>query len=261
MLKHRLYVDESGDHAYKNADKIENRYLGLTGILIVKTVYDATFQPQLEQLKRDHFSYDIDDPPILVRNEIIGKKGKFGVLLNPSANSMWGDAILDYYTGLKGYAQIFTVVVDKYEHMKNYPTDAFDPYDYGFRVLLRRVRGYLAIHKEQTDVIPESRNGKDDKELKKSYNELRYEGDHWSPPEDYQAVYPVKDLRTRRKDQNVAGLQLADLIACGQKLETLDKENMPPPAQLSSFAKRLNSTIKPVINPYGQYLIVEKIKE
>lgn len=255
MLKYRLYVDESGDHGYKGASKIENRYLGITGILIEKTIYDTMFQPQLEQLKQVHFSYDIDNPPILVRNKIIGRKGVFGVLANPTLKSRWAIAILHYFAGLEHYAQVFTVVVDKYEHLEKYPTDAFDPYDYGFRVLLRRVRGYLAIQKEQTDVIPESRNGVDDKELKKSYNELRYVGDRWSLPEDYQAVYPIEDLKTRRKDQNVGGLQLADLMACGQKLETIKKEKMPLPREISPFTKRLNSTIKPFVNPYGQYLL------
>lgn len=44
----RLYIDESGDHTYKEIDKIDKRYLGLTGCIINNEHYRTIFQPELE---------------------------------------------------------------------------------------------------------------------------------------------------------------------------------------------------------------------
>ena len=93
MYNYRLYIDESGDHGYKRACEIENRYLGLTGLLVDKVCYDNWFRPNLEQLKRAYFKYDIDNPPVLVRNWIKGRKKWFDVLLDSSVNKKWEESI------------------------------------------------------------------------------------------------------------------------------------------------------------------------
>lgn len=39
----RLYVDESGDHTYKEIEKPEKRYLGITGCIISSEYYRTAF--------------------------------------------------------------------------------------------------------------------------------------------------------------------------------------------------------------------------
>jgi len=116
MFEYRLYIDESGDHGYKHAKDLFNRYLGLTGVLINKSIYDAMFQPQLEALKRAYFLYDIDMPPILVRQKIRKREEVFSVLEDQALNLKWEHSILNYFTSLIPYTQIFTVVIDKEGH-------------------------------------------------------------------------------------------------------------------------------------------------
>jgi hypothetical protein len=257
MPKYRLYVDESGDHGYRHADRISNRYLGLTGLLVEKKCYDSLFQPTLEQLKRVHFNYDIDDPPILVCNRIKGRKGCFWVLRDKEPNHKWEEGILNYFTSLLQHCQLFTVVIDKLEHHNKYPETSFDPYIYAFKVLLRRVKGYLSSRDWQADIIPESRGGNEDDDLKKAYKELRTIGDRWSKGEEYCTVFPLEPITTKKKSQNVAGLQIVDLIAYGQTLETIVNGNAPLPIKsIGKFTRRVNDAVRPMVNPYGQYFLV-----
>jgi len=258
MFEYRLYIDESGDHSYKHVSEPDKRYLGLTGVLIKKSVYDTVFQLQLEQLKRVFFRYDIDDPPILVRRRIIERKSEFGVLQDQDLNSKWEYGILNYFTGLIPYSQVFTVVIDKEKHRQKYPVQTFNPYDYSLEVLLWRVRGYLNFYSEQADVIAESRGIPEDTQLKEAYLKLRTVGPRnkrYGTAQGYQKAFPAEHLIVKRKDENVAGLQIADLLAAGQKLATIEKEGKPLPRPPGRFTKQLNSIIQPMINEYGQYLL------
>lgn len=146
-------------------------------------------------------------------------------------------------------------MVDKERHINKYPTETFDPYKYGLVVLLRRVRGYLAIHNEQADVLAESRGNPLDEQLKTAYRNLRTLGERYGKAQEYQEVFPVKDIIVKRKDQNVAGIQIADLLVTGQTLETIIKRGKTPPQAPSAFTKRLNSVVAPMVNKFGQYLL------
>ena len=111
MTDYRLYIDESGDHTYRHVSNLDSRYLGLTGVLIGKTYYDPVVPAAVEALKRQHFYYDPDNPPILVRSRIRWHKGAFGVLQNPARNAKWETDVLTFLGAIK--AQVFTVVMDK----------------------------------------------------------------------------------------------------------------------------------------------------
>jgi hypothetical protein len=256
VFEYRLYIDESGDHSYKHVSQLDKRYLGLTGILVNKKAYDTMFQPQLEQLKRFFFRYDIDEPIILVRKEIVQRRGAFSVLRDPDLNSKWDESILNYFAGLIPYSQVFTVVMDKKTHLEKYPQKTFEAYGYALKVLLRRVRGYLSYHDRQSDVMIESRGKKEDRKLEEAYHMLHVVGDgRYGTANDYQQSFPAEDLIVRKKEENIAGLQIADLLVHGQTLATIIKARKPAPVQLGPFAKRLNSAIDPMINPFGQYLL------
>lgn len=256
MHKWRLYIDESGDHTYKHIDNPDSRYLGLTGILILKEQYDKHIQPDLEALKRKIFRYDPDNPPILVRSDIIHRKRWFYVLQNDALNKQWEDELLNFVKGLKGYAQVFTVVIDKKKHLEDYPNQAFDPYAYSLAVLLNRVRGFLVQKKEQADIIAEARGGVEDQQIMKTYVDLVTKGSYFGKTGDYyRQAYPENKLVVRRKDTNIAGLQLADVIAYGQKAQTILESDRPLPRPLTGFAKELNDVVDTLVNRYGRYFL------
>ncbi len=261
VCEYRLYIDESGDHTYHRLNDLSRRYLGLTGVIIERRAYDLIFQPYLEGLKVFYFHQDTDRPVILHRDDIRSFDGSFKVLLDTEVRETWENSILNYFANLRNHAQIFTVVIDKKQHKAKYPNETFDPYHYSLEVLLWRVRGYLVPSRpvaKQADIISESRNPNLDFRLKEVYRELRTTGPtnkQFGTPEGYKEAYPASELYVQKKIANVAGLQIADLVATGQKLETLERENKPLPSKITRFTRKLNGTIDPMINRWGRYLV------
>lgn len=255
MHEWRLYIDESGDHTYKHLDDIDRRYLGLTGVLIRKEYYNNHVQPTLEGLKRKLFRYDPDDPPILVRREIIHRRRWFYVLQDEALNEQWGKSLLSFVGGLKGNAQVFTVVVDKKKHLNDYPRQTFDPYVYSLAVLLNRVRGFLVRRGEYADIIVESRGKVEDRQIKEAYVKLITEGSLFGDGAYYRQAYPEKELTVKPKITNIAGLQLADVFAFGQKVRTITENNKPFPRPLGNFDKQLADVVDGLVNQYGRYFL------
>lgn len=254
METYRLYIDETGDHRYKQLDKLESRYLGLTGVLFDKEYYNAIIPQQLESLKKQFFKYDPDSPPVLVRSEIAYRKHGFGVLVNAELNIKWETALLALFRELK--TQIFTVVIDKKAHIEKYPLETFDAYIYSLAVLLWRVRGYLNYKGLQADIIAEARGKVEDANIQRAFDIIRHNGfTHYGTAEGYCQVFPGDKLKFRTKVHNVAGLQLADLIAYGQKLKTLAENNKPYHKPASRFTNLLNDTIERQVNKYGRYML------
>ena len=63
------------------------------------------------------------------------------------------------------------------------------------------------------DVLAESRGGKEDLRLKHSFERVFIEGSDWVPPELIQAHLTSRQLKAKPKANNIAGLQLADIVA------------------------------------------------
>ncbi len=256
MLQYRLYIDESGDHTYKQLTTLDRRYLGLTGVLIGKAYYDEHLPRELEELKQRHFPYDPDAPTILVRSEIKNRRRAFYVLQDPRVSDAWEEDILGYYRRLVPHAKVFTVVIDKVNHLSRYPIQTFDPYQYALSVLLRRVSGYLVRLSAQADVMAEARGAKEDRQIQEAYQDLRTTGSYYGTASEYAASFPAEELIVRRKDHNVAGLQIADLIAYGQKWATVIEKGSPCPRPLTGLTERLNTVVDQMVNQYGRYLLV-----
>lgn len=255
-ITHRLYIDESGDHSYNGTHDLTKRYLGLTGVLIAISDYVSKAHPELEQLKRDHFRYDPDYPVILVRKQIIDRKGAFGVLSNPQRNADWEQSVTKFFSGLP--ARPYTVVIDKWDHKKRYPTNTFDPYSYAISVLLRRVRSltWRFLAGAECEVIAESRGNVEDAQLAGAYANLYVNGDQWFPAHEFRAAYPNPQITIRKKSENVSGHQIADLLAAGQKELTIVEANLPLIRQPSAFTYSVNAAIASRIDKkYQRFLL------
>lgn len=255
MAEWRLYIDESGDHAYKHLDNPYQRYLGVTGVLARKNRYDSQAQPALEKLKQDNFRYDSDDPPILTRSLIRSRKRWFYVLQDDDLNDKWEASLLTYIGSLVPFTQVFTVVIDKKRHLELYPNQTFDAYTYSLAVLLNRVRGYLKVQSGQADVLAESRGKVEDEAIKSAYRELRATGSTYGDGLYYRECYPEDNLMVRKKSENVAGLQIADLLAYPQKILTIQASGKPYPTAASAYTQKVNHAARRMVNQYGRYML------
>ncbi len=251
--RYRLYVDESGDHTYQNLSEPAARYLGLTGVAVEVEYYRDDFQPALEELKQSIFPHSPDDPVVLVRNRIISRKGAFGRLKDKEVNAQWEKGWLDFLR--RHQIRIFTVVIDKHEHREKYRNAAWHPYYYSMTVLMERYRGWLSYLKARGDVLAESRGRKEDRELQGAYDNVLARGTNFLSAQQFSEVLTSRKLKIKKKEHNIAGLQVADLLAFPSKVDVLasyGKTLGKPPRR---FTAAINDVIRPKHNQYCRVVL------
>ena len=121
---------------------------------------------------------------------------------------------------------VISVCIDKKQHKETYKTWRYDPYHYCLAVLLERFVFFLEQTGNRGDVMAESRGGKEDRRLKDSFARLWENGTEYVSPERFQDVLTSKQLKVKPKSNNIAGLQLADLIAHPSRNEILDDNDL-----------------------------------
>ncbi len=217
--RYRLYIDESGDHTYGAIDDPGKRYLGLTGCFVEQEHYRSTLQPGMEALKQKHFPHSPDEPVIFHRKDIINRKGPFWRLRDEMARIAFDQDLLAFL--LEMDYLVITVVIDKKAHTERYGAAAFHPYNYCLAVMLERYCGFLNYFNARGDVMAEGRGKKEDRVLEGAYHDLLKRGTRWRNSEFFRDVLTSKDIKIKLKKANIAGLQLADIIAYPSKHEIL----------------------------------------
>lgn len=216
-MRFRLYIDESGDHVYRHTDEPGHRYLCLTGCIINTEEY-LTFHNELEAFKQKHFPHNPDEPVILHRKDIINRKGLFWRLRDTAIDKSFKEELIELMDSAD--FKVIGIVVDKHKLYSQYPTP-FHPYHMALGFMLQRYCGYLNHLDAKGDVLAESRGGKEDRLLKSAYRHIFTHGDMHRKARFYQQVLTSKELKLKKKTDNTAGLQLADLIATAVKKDII----------------------------------------
>ena len=84
----------------------------------------------------------------------------------------------------------------------------------------------------------EARGTKPDQRLAKSYRRLVTQGTDNIPPERLQACLTSKEIKIKSKGANIAGLQLADLLAHAAHYDHLAEQNFVP-EQTSAYSRQI----------------------
>jgi hypothetical protein len=211
MTKYRIYIDEVGNSDLNSSNLKDHRFLCLTGVIIELNEVASVVQPALDQLKGTFFKSDPDEPVVLHRKEILYKKGPFSVLKDKKIEESFNKALLDLLESWNYF--VIAVVIDKEEHNSRYSTWKYDPYHYCQEIIIERYRLFLNINKAVGDVMFESRGGKEDMRLKTSFRKLMDCGTHNISSEQLLDHITSKELKIKSKLSNIAGLQIADLLA------------------------------------------------
>jgi hypothetical protein len=222
MRRYRLYIDESGDHTYQRIEEPARRYLGLIGCLVEAEAYRTDFQPGLEELKQTHFPHSPDEPIILHRNDILNRHGPFWRLRDRENELRFNDDILQFLAQQEYL--VINVVIDKKTHVERYGAAAYHPYHFCLAALLERYCGFLNFFNARGDVLAESRGGREDQQLKAAFERLYESGTLFHDAAFFQKALTSKRLKLKRKSANIAGLQVADLLAYPCKQELLVNE-------------------------------------
>jgi hypothetical protein len=207
--RYRLYFDETGTGDLRAHLKDPNqRYLSLTGLVFRQDVHDTTFTTRLAALKRRIFN---TTEVGLHRREIMDREGVFEILEDAAIRADFDAQFLELVGHLPGPA--FTVSIDKQEHLEKYKKWQFDPYHYVLTCLVERYGLWLNRMNYVGDVIGEARTEWHDARLRRAYRHQYDNGSRFLRPEVAQARLISRELRLRPKSADIAGLQVADLLA------------------------------------------------
>ena len=211
MGLYRLYLDEAGDHTFSKSEDVGKRYLGLVGCSI-RREDEIDLHERLEAIKRKHLRYyDPDDPPVLHRKEIYQACGAFYPLQDPKTRAAFDHDLLQVIEQIP--FRLIVVVIDKNSHQRATHRRLRHPYHYCMQAMLERYCGWLKFSKSQGDVMAEQRGGTEDMELKRACARFYRAGSYYFSSSDAQAVLTTKALKVKSKQQNIAGLQLADILS------------------------------------------------
>ena len=199
-----LYLDESGDH---NLAVIDPQYpvFVLGGVIVDQPYAEHEVGRQLRQFKVAVFGRD----DLILRTADISRNTRgFEALKDRAFRERFYERLNELMRGLA-----YTVVacaIRKDLHFARYGTTAVDPYLFGLEVLVERF--CLAVGRERGggQIVAERRNAVLDRELLGAWERLRQRGTRNARPRVIRDR--IATLELRAKSENIAGLQLADLV-------------------------------------------------
>ncbi len=218
-MKYRIYIDEAGNSDLKSSDNPNHRFLCLTGVIINLEYVARILQPELEAIKSQFFKSHPDDPVIFHRKEVLNAKPPFETLSKQNIRLAFDQVLLNKLSTWD--YRVISICIDKKKHMEAYTTWRYDPYHYCLAVMLERYIFFLDSLDTVGDVMMESRGGKEDMRLKISFQGLFQNGTEYLKPDRIQKRLSSCQLKVKSKENNIAGLQLADLLAHPSRSEIL----------------------------------------
>jgi len=246
-LKFRIYLDEVGNPDLESSEDPNHRFLSLTGVILDLDYVQQVVHPQMESLKGKYFSYHPDEPVVFHRSEIVNAFPPFQVLKAPEVRRNFDDELLGLLDAWD--YSVISVCLDKKQHKETYAVWRYDPYHYCLTVLLERFVFFLNRRESHGDALAESRGGKEDRRLKAAYTRLWEHGTDFVAPEEFQKALTSKQLKVKLKTNNIAGLQLADLLAHPSRNEILREQRLIQ-KDLAPFAQRVVAILR---NKYDQW--------
>jgi Protein of unknown function (DUF3800) len=208
---YRLYVDEVGTDVLTNLQEDNHRYLSLTGIAMQVSDARDNLEPSLNAIKADLFNHDPDAPLIFHRKDIMGGKGAFGpIRTDENFRASFDERILDVYQNAP--YKVITALIDKLWMARQDHWVQTHPYHYLMGILTEKYVQFLERRRAIGDIMPESRQNKDTL-LQAAYDDVRANGLRYVERERISASLPGSKLKFRKKSDNIAGLQLSDMLA------------------------------------------------
>jgi hypothetical protein len=238
--RYRLYIDESGDHSTRHLDRDVSRYLSLTGVWFRQNGDYREFCEALSALKVEFFGARGLDDIVLHRSAIINRRGPYAVLSAPPTRARFDAQLLN--TVIQSKFRVVCTTVDKLEYLRDY-TRPFDSYHYCLAETVGCYAQWLDEHGAAGDVMAESRGGAEDTELKSAFARIRGTGELVFDRQLNRRVLTSAEIKITPKSANVAGLQLADLLAHPLKQWSLSRRRLAEVRE-NSFGARLVEAVQ-----------------
>lgn len=208
--RHVLFIDESGNHAMDYAKRPppsgDRDLFVLCGCLCrVEEVQEL--DERVDSLKR---RFGLPTETAITSRRIRKREGAFAFLNDSEKRESFLRAVSDVVAEAPFIA--FAVVIDKWRHWQRYQHRAAHPYDLSLQFMLERVCVHAMRADASVQVIAESRGRREDAELRLEYERILRDGTSYGAAAHFRRTFEAP-MGFRRKADNVAGLQLADLVA------------------------------------------------
>ncbi len=199
-----MFLDESGDHSLTKIDPQYPLFV-LTGVIIDEN-YSPILEKEFRTFKRNLFgSEDI----ILHTADITRNKNGFEKLKDAAFRHKFYLEVNRLIDNLD--FKVVACAIHKNDHLAKYGLAAVDPYMLSLDILIERFIFELKAGNTQGVIVAESRGGNLDNELELAFLNLKIQGTKYIQGVTLKSK--IQGLNIRDKKDNIAGLQLADLVA------------------------------------------------
>lgn len=199
-----LFLDESGDH---NLSIIDPHYpvFVLGGVIMDRDYAEIVLPRELDAFKQAMFGRtDL----VLHTADIVRNRNGFECLKDPAVRKSFYQRLnalmraLDY--------TVVACVIRKDDHLRRYGMFAVDPYLLSLDILVERFCFDIGNVPGGGLIVAESRDATLDRGLELAWLNLKIQGTRYLRP--VEVNRRIAGLALRSKKDNVAGLQLADLV-------------------------------------------------
>jgi len=237
---YRLYLDEVGTDDLGHTHIDNHRYLSLTGVAIEIDHARDFLSPKFDRIKARIFDHDPDDPIHFHRSDIVQRKKQFWKLNDEKVRELF-DRLM-FHTFENCQFSVITALIDKHEMMQKSYWQQNHPYHFAMSIIVEKYTQFLERKSDIGDIMPEGRKGKKDKQLQLEFNRVRNEGTSYVNAERIQQRIPGSKLKIRYKRDNIAGLQLCDLIAHPSHMNI--REMREHDVALGKYARRVSNLLQ-----------------
>lgn len=234
-----MYLDEVGVEAMKRFHDDNFRFLSLTGVVMKINHARDYLAPAFDRIKADIFDQDPDTPICFHRVDIRNRRGPFEPLNSEETREEFDRRILQVMSDAD--YRVITAIIDKQWMTTQLHWQQTHPYHFLMEIIVEKYARYLERMHSVGDIMPEARGNNQDKELQRHFYRYRLMGTRYAGCEVTRKRLPAKQLKFRTKKDNVAGLQLCDLLAHPSHFTI--RQNLRHEVHLGPFAERVSELL------------------
>ena len=197
-----LYLDESGSHNLAVTDPQYPLFV-LGGVVLEQDYLDTVVQPELDSFKRELFG---NEQLVLHTADITRNRRGFERMKDSGFRERFYNELNALMS--RWEYQVVACVVRKEEHLRRYGVSALDPYVLSLGTVLEQY--CFEVDQDEGALVLERRGHPLDKQLELAWESLKIQGTrHLRGAE---LARRVSSFELHNKSENLAGLQLADLV-------------------------------------------------